>query len=64
MNKKEFQELKKKPDEELKKMVGEFRDKFWTLKEDILNGKVKNVKEMRSVKKDIARILTILNNDR
>ncbi len=60
MDKKEIQQLKTKPSEELKKMLVEQREKLWTLKEGILNGKVKNVKEMRSVKKDIARIMTFL----
>lgn len=62
MNTKDFQQLKTKPAEELKKMVGEFKDKIWTLREDLLNGKVKNVKEMRDAKKTVAQILTILND--
>ena len=60
MDKKEVQQLKIKPTEELKKMLVEYREKLWTLKDAILNGKVKNVKEMRTVRKDIARIMTFL----
>jgi ribosomal protein L29 len=32
------------------------------LRFDLVSGKVKNVKEIRETKKDIARILTILRN--
>ncbi len=60
MDKKEVQQLKTKPSEELTKMLAEQREKLWTLKEGILNGKIKNVKEMRTVRKDIARIMTFL----
>ncbi|TSC82963.1 MAG: hypothetical protein G01um101419_415, partial [Parcubacteria group bacterium Gr01-1014_19] len=39
MDKKEVQQLKTKPSEELTKMLAEQREKLWTLKEGILNGK-------------------------
>lgn len=62
MNKKQFEELKTKPAVELQKLVSEYKEKLWALREDLLNGKVKNVKEMRGMKKAVARILTILND--
>jgi len=61
MDKKQFQELKTKPAPELQKMLQELRDKLWQLKVDLASGKVKNIKEIKEIKKDIARILTILN---
>ena len=62
MDKKQFQELKTKPAPELQKTLQELRDKLWQLKVDLASGKVKNIKEIKEIKKDIARILTILNN--
>lgn len=63
MKRKELEQLKTKPSEELKKMLAEHTEKMWSLKESLLNGKVKNVKEMRDVKKDIARLMTLLKQN-
>ena len=54
-------ELKQKPKEELLKILLENRERLRVLRFNLLSGKVKNVKEIRGIKKDIARILTILN---
>ncbi len=62
MKKKEFAQLKTQQPEALKKSVLELKDKLWTLKTDLASGKVKNVREIRAVKKDIAQMLTLLNN--
>jgi len=54
-------ELRQKNESELQKLLLDLRKKF---QEEYLNfsqGKLKNVKILRSIKKDIARILTILN---
>jgi large subunit ribosomal protein L29 len=59
MKKKQLQELKSKPKEELQKMLLDLRAKVWQYKQDLASGKVKNIKEIRATKKDIARILTI-----
>jgi len=64
MDKKAFQELRIKPVPELQKMLQELRDKLWQLKVDLASGKVKNIKEIKEVKRDIARILTIVNQNR
>ena len=64
MNQKEVKQLKTKPAEELKKMLSEQTEKLWTLKKSLLNGKVKNVKEIRDVKKVIARLLTFIKEKR
>jgi large subunit ribosomal protein L29 len=55
-------ELVKKKIEELEKILKEKRKKLKSLKLDLSLGKLKNVKEIRETKRDIARILTILNS--
>ena len=59
MKLREKEQLKKLPDTELSKKLNEFRDKLWQLKADLVRGKVKNIQEIREVKKNIARIITI-----
>ncbi len=62
MNKKEFETISQKSDVELEKMAIEFRDKLWVLKKDLEMGKVKNIREIKHTRKDIARVLTVLNS--
>ncbi len=64
MNKKEFQEISNKPIEELRKMEADFRDKLWKLTEDLKRGKVKNIREVHELRKDVARVLTAINKPR
>lgn len=54
------QELKAKPEGELRKVLNEEREKLRTLKFDLASGKVKNVSEIWKTKKNIARVLTFL----
>ncbi|MDP2695877.1 MAG: 50S ribosomal protein L29 [bacterium] len=61
MKHKEFLELKTGPIEELEQKAGDLRDRLHALKMDLAAGKVKNVREIKGTKKDIARILTILS---
>jgi len=61
MKKKELQQLKNKPLPDLQKKLKESRDRLWQLKIDLVAGKVKNVREIRSIRKNIARILTFIN---
>lgn len=61
MDKKDREQLKIKPAAELQKILMENRDRLWTLKTDLVSGKVKNVKEIKKVKKGIARISTLIN---
>ena len=63
MKRREIQELKNKPVPELHKLLGESRDKLRFLKFDLAAGKVKDIQEIRSLRKDIARIQTFINND-
>ena len=57
----EFKELNQKPKEELNKMVQEEREKLRNLRFDLASGKVKNVRQIRQLRKNIAQILTILS---
>lgn len=57
-----IQELNQKSQEELKAILEEKKEKLSQLKLDLASGKVKNIREIREDKKDIARILTILNS--
>ncbi len=53
-------EIRQKTKEELLKNVKDYREKLRDLRFDLASGKVKNVRDIRNIKKDIARILTIL----
>ncbi len=53
-------ELKQKSKEELQKTLEDDREKLRQLRFDLSAGKVKNVREIRNIKKEIARILTLL----
>ncbi len=55
-----IQELKQKSKIELQKLLQDLKEKLRQLRFDLAAGKVKNVREIRKIKKDIARILTIL----
>jgi large subunit ribosomal protein L29 len=52
--------MRKKSGLELEKLLGESRRKLRALRFDLVSGKVKNIREIRKIKKTIARILTIL----
>ena len=54
-------ELKQRPEPELKKLLQDSREKLRQLKFDLYSGKVKNIKEIRQIRKDIARILTLFS---
>ena len=56
-------ELRQKSEKELKEILQEDRGKLRQLRFDLASGKVKNVREIRSKRRDIARILTILTHN-
>ncbi|MBI4087609.1 MAG: 50S ribosomal protein L29 [Candidatus Liptonbacteria bacterium] len=64
MRKKEIQELKMKPAAELQKFLKDGRERLRSLKFDLAAGKVKNVKELRTLKKDLARANTFIHASR
>jgi large subunit ribosomal protein L29 len=55
-----IKELRQKSIDELKNIVSEKREKLRQLRFDLAAGKVKNVREIRKIRRDIARILTVL----
>ena len=57
-------ELKLKQKAELQKMLLDSRGRCRALRFDLASGKVKNVREIRHLKKDIARILTIMSSEK
>ncbi|MDP2812505.1 MAG: 50S ribosomal protein L29 [bacterium] len=57
-------ELKKLDINKLQEKLAEFRNKSRELNFSIANNQLKKVRELRVIKKDIARILTILNGQR
>jgi len=54
-------ELREKDIEELKNLLGKQREKLLKTRFQLAMGRLKNVREIRKIKKDIARILTILS---
>lgn len=61
MKRKDIQALKQSTAPELEKKVAEARKKLSDLAFGMRIGKVKNVREARSLRKDVARMLTELN---
>lgn len=61
MKKTDFQQIKNRSKEELKRNLEEYREKLRSLKFDLAAGKVKNANEIRETKKTIARIVTLLH---
>lgn len=57
-----IKELKNKSVEELKSFLAEQRESLRNLRFKVANRQLKNVREMRVVKKTISRILTLLNS--
>ena len=53
-------ELRQKSKPELQKLLTELRERLRQLRFDLAAGKVKNVREIHQIKKDIARALTLL----
>jgi large subunit ribosomal protein L29 len=57
-------ELRKKDKKELEKSVQDLKKKLSDLRFKITSGKLKNVKETSNLKKEVARILTIINESK
>lgn len=57
-------ELRQKTENELLKLLQGNRERLRALRFDLASGKIKNVREIRKIKKDIARILTLLNEQK
>ena len=59
----ETKEIRQKSKPELQKLLQSLKEKLRQLRFDLSSGKVKNTREIQQVKKDIARILTILHKN-
>ncbi|MFA6466891.1 MAG: 50S ribosomal protein L29 [Patescibacteria group bacterium] len=57
-------ELRKLDIEKLNENLAEFRNKNRELRFSIANNQLKNVRQLRVMKKDAAKILTVLNEKR
>ena len=57
-------ELMQKSEAELKKMIYLNKEKMREFRFDLVSGKIKNVNQIKKTRREIARILTILNKKR
>lgn len=57
----DFKELKNKKKSELHALLAKWREELRIFRFKNSNSQLKNIREMRSVRKNIARILTLLN---
>lgn len=55
------EEIKTKSNDDLKKLLQDEKEKLRQLRFDLAAGKVKNIREIRLMKKEVARILTKIN---
>ena len=53
-------EIKQKSNTELQQILRDNRERLRQLRFDLMSGKVKNVREIRKNRKEIAQILTII----
>ena len=60
----DFKDITTKSEEELKKLLEDSQEKERELRFKDSNKQLKNVREIRSLKKNIARILTILTKNK
>ena len=61
MKKKDIQELKRRPAEELKHLIKESNETLRKLRFDLAAGKVKDISGIRELKKKVARIKTFIH---
>lgn len=57
-----IKELRQSSKEELKRILGEKKEELQSFRFKTSKGKVSNQKQSRELRKDIARILTLLKN--
>lgn len=59
-----IKELREKSLEELKKLAVEKKDHTRKLRFDMVSKQIKNIKEYKNTKKDVARILTLISENK
>lgn len=57
----EIQELKKKSDEELRDLQNQMQEQIRQLRFEVANLQLKDVRQLRETRRDIARIKTLLS---
>lgn len=57
-------QLRKKSKKEMNRLLLEKRERLRELRFDLASGRIKNVREIRQLRKDIARILTLLKEEK
>ncbi len=62
MKKTELAKLKNQTPAELVKTLTDYREKLWQLRRDISAAKVKNVHAAKVLRRDIARIISFMQN--
>ena len=60
----ELKELKNKKENELQSLLAKEREKLLDLKFKDANKQLKNIREIRLIKKTISRVLTLLNKSK
>lgn len=60
----EAKDLRKKTEKELQELLFDLRKKLVDLRFQKIQGKLKNPHQIKFIRKDIARILTVLNERR
>ncbi len=59
--KEELKELKLKSENDLQKLLASSREKLRELKFKVSQNQLKNIREIREIKKRVSKILTLLN---
>lgn len=60
----DIKDLRKKSESDLQKLLEKTREKLGKVAVDVMQGKSKNTSKAKEFKKDIARIMTILNENK
>lgn len=58
----DIKEIKNKPLSELNHLLGDLRKKLSDLKFKVSQNQLKNIREIRTIKKDIAKVLTVMTS--
>lgn len=56
----DIKEIRNKPVSELNHLLGDLRKKLDDLKFKVFQNQLKNIREIRVIKKDIAKVMTVL----
>ncbi|MCK9438816.1 MAG: 50S ribosomal protein L29 [Patescibacteria group bacterium] len=60
----DLKELKTKKDSELHSLLAKWREELRELRFKDSNRQLKNIREIRNIRKNVAQVLTLLNSDK